>query len=585
MKILVYSLWLIGFTCNLSLSTGQTVDTKYLNNQSATYEETMLFYKEMAEKHEEATIQSFGRTDVGKPLSLFIISADGDFNPISLREKNKRVLLVNNAIHPGEPCGVDASIKLTKELLEGGDLQSKLGNLVLCIVPMYNIGGALNRGCCSRANQNGPEAYGFRGNAKNLDLNRDFIKADSKNAKGFALLFSHWDPDVFIDTHTSNGADYQYVMTLITTQLDKLHPSLSSYVKDKMNPALYSAMELNKYGMIPYVNSIGKTPASGIVDFLETPRYSTGYTTLFNTIGFTTESHMFKPFKDRVLGTYHFINAVIDFMQKNHEEIGEVRAEAKRLTMVQKSFDIAWSPDTSKYDIIPFKGYESGTKTSKISGTERMFYDRQKPYTMDIKYYNRYQATVTVNKPFMYIVPQGWERVLERLKLNGIAMRKLTEDAVIEVEVYYIEDYQSGKRPYEGHYLHKKVEVSKKTMSIQYYRGDFVIFTDQVKNRFIVETLEPQGVDSYFAWNFFDPILQQKEWFSSYVFEEKAEELLKENPEIKTALDTKVKSDTSFANNGRAQLQFVYERSPYYEKTRNRYPVGRVVKSIALPLR
>ncbi|MBL4735884.1 MAG: hypothetical protein JKY18_11225 [Flavobacteriales bacterium] len=585
MKLLQCGIWMIGLAIFSTNVTGQSVESMYLGNQTATYEETIAFYKTMAENHSEATLLSFGKTDVGKPLSLFVISADGDFNPVSLRSKNKRVLFINNAIHPGEPCGVDACIKLTKQLLDGENLSTKLGNVVVCIVPMYNIGGALNRGCCSRANQNGPEAYGFRGNAKNLDLNRDFIKADSRNARGFAMMFTQWDPDVFIDTHTSNGADYQYVMTLITTQLDKLHPSLSTYVKEKMNPVLYEAMEKNKYEMIPYVNSFGKTPESGIIDFLETPRYSTGYAALFNTIGFTTESHMFKPFKDRVLGTWHFINSVIDFVQKNHKEIGEVRAEAKSLTSAQISFDIAWAPDTTKYDIIPFKGFESGVKTSKISGTERSFYDREKPYTKDIKYYNRYKASVTVNKPSMYIIPQGWERVIQRLRINGIGMRRLLKDTLLAVEIYYIDDYSSTKRPYEGHYLHKNVKVSAQRQTLQFYQGDFVIETNQDRNRFIVETLEPQGVDSYFAWNFFDPILQQKEWFSSYVFEERAETLLKENPDIKRALDEKVGSDTAFAASGRAQLRFIYERSPYFEKSRNRYPVARVMESISLPLR
>ena len=352
-----------------------------------------------------------------------------------------------------------------------------------------------------------------------------------------------------------------------------------------MNPTLYKDMKRKKYEMIPYVNSFGKTPASGIVDFLETPRYSTGYSTLFNTIGYTTESHMFKPYRDRVLGTYFFISTMIDFIRKNGEEIGKVREEAKNLTMKQKSFDLAWKLDTTKFDVIKFKGYESGIKASAISGKDRLYYDRTKPYTRDIHYYNRYRASVTVDRPLMYVIPQGWDRVMNRLSLNGIAIRRLTEDTRIEVEVYYIEDYKSGTRPYEGHYLHRDVKVSTQTQTIQYYKGDFVIITDQFKNRYIMETLEPEGVDSYFAWNFFDAILQQKEWFSSYVFEEKAEELLKENPGIRKALDERVKSDTSFAANSRAQLQFIYERSPYYEKSRNRYPVTRVVKAVRLPLR
>ncbi|PCH93580.1 MAG: hypothetical protein COB85_06740 [Bacteroidetes bacterium] len=562
----------------------QPVTKKYLRDETATYEEAISFYTEMAEKNSVATLITYGGTDIGKPLHLFVISGDRDFDPESIRQKNKRIVFINNAIHPGEPCGVDASIKLTYDLLKSKKLKYLLDRVVICIVPIYNIGGALNRGCCSRANQNGPKEYGFRGNAQNLDLNRDFIKCDSKNAMTFTRMFRAWNPDIFIDTHTSNGADYQYVMTLIATQKDKLNSILSEFVEETMLPELYSAMKAVSYEMIPYVNSIDKIPDNGIVDFLETPRYSSGYTTLFNTIGFTTETHMFKPFEDRVLATYHFLLATVKFAGAKYQEIGEKRRLANEHVAEQEVFPIFWELDTTKYKQIEFKGFEAGERPSSITGEQRLFYNREKPYTKNIRYYNTFKATIEVQRPYMYLIPQAWTEVINRLENNNIQMSRLTVDTILEVETYYISGYESLKRPYEGHYLHSKVKLNSVMQSLKFYKGDYAVICDQSSNRYIVECLEPQSKDSYFAWNLFDASLQQKEWFSSYVFEDLAAELLDDNVDLRARFEAKKRMDTVFSTDSRSQLRFIYENSSYYEKSHNRYPVARVLEKINIPL-
>ncbi len=257
-----------------SASFSQNLLEIHKQNETPTYEQTIQFYKELAQKSDYASLQSYGESDIGKPINLLVIDAGKNFKT---RDKNKPFLLINNGIHPGEPCGVNASIIAANYFIKH---INSFKNITIGIIPIYNIGGALNRSCCSRANQNGPKEYGFRGNAKNLDLNRDFVKCDSKNAFAFTEIFQHWMPDIFLDTHTSNGADYQYVMTLLTTQLDKLNPSLSAYTKEKLLPFLYTDMEKKGYPMVPYVHSINQIPDNGIMDYLETPRYATGYSTL-----------------------------------------------------------------------------------------------------------------------------------------------------------------------------------------------------------------------------------------------------------------------------------------------------------------
>ena len=259
------------------------------NNVTATYFEAINFFEELSAKNPAIQVNEFGMTDSGFPLHEVIITNDGVFDPMEIRKNGKAILFVNNAIHPGEPCGVDASMMLARDLLRESSMKKLLEKTVVVLIPIYNISGSLNRGSYSRANQEGPEAYGFRGNAQNLDLNRDFIKGDTENAQSFNKLFVKWNPDVLIDNHTSNGADYQYVITLIPTQKDKMEPVLSSYLESNLLPDLYSKMKSGRYEMTPYVYA-RNTPDDGIAGFLDYARYSSGYANLHNCISFMPET-------------------------------------------------------------------------------------------------------------------------------------------------------------------------------------------------------------------------------------------------------------------------------------------------------
>lgn len=549
---------------------------------TTTYTEAISYYEKLDKSYPAAKLLTYGHTDFGKPLHLLVLSRDGVFDPVQLRKQNKRILLINNGIHPGEPEGIDASMMLARDLLKADNLPK---DVVICIIPIYNIDGSFNRSGTSRANQNGPLAYGFRGNSKNLDLNRDFIKTDSKNSAAFQLIFNTWQPEIFVDTHTSNGADYQYVMTLIPTQKDKLNPILSDYLTKTLVPDLYRRMEKLGYPMIPYVNSIGETPETGITGFIESPRYSTGYTTLHNTIGFMPETHMLKSYDLRVDATYKLLQTYIEVVERDAKIIGLNKTKADESVAIQKEFPLTWKLNKDQVNNIDFKGFEAGQKPSEVSGADRLYYDRSKPYIKSIKEWDKFEPALTVQKPVAYLIPKAWDRAVTLLKLNHVKLRELKTDQKIAVESYYIGDFKTGTRPYEGHYLHSGVELRAVPQQLQYYAGDYVVYVNQPTNRYIVETLEPQATDSYFNWNFFDSILDMKEHYSAYVFEDTAAELLKNNSDLKSKLEAKKLADPEFEKNGAAQLDFVYKNSDYYEKTHNRYPVARLVTDVKLDLK
>ncbi len=580
MKIYFLLLFVLMTTITLAQLTPYEKSGK---KETATYDEAIAHYKQLAKIYSnQAKLLSYGETDFGKPLHLLVLSKSGLFEPTKIKAEDKRVLLINNGIHPGEPEGIDASMMLARDLLQ----QKKLpNNVVICIIPVYNIDGSFNRTSISRANQNGPLAYGFRGNSKNYDLNRDFIKTDSKNSESFQQIFNVWQPEIFVDTHTSNGADYQYTMTLIPTQKDKLNPILSSYLTKIMLPFLYTEMQKKGFELIPYINSVKETPDSGISGFMESPRYSTGYATLHNVIGFMPETHMLKPYDQRVQSTYKLLQTYIDIVERDAKIIGENKKRADKAIANQTIFTLDWIRNTEKFDEIEFKGYTAKYKPSEVSGLERLYYDRNEPYTKTIKQWNSFEPALTIEKPIAYIIPRAWDKVIKLLKLNNVEVYEFKSDTKLELEMYYIADMKTAQRPFEGHYLHSAVKVEPRTQTIKYHAGDYVVYANQKTNRYIVETLEPQAPDSFFNWNFFDSILGQKEHFSSYIFEDTAADLLKKNPALKQKLEEEKTKNPELAKNAYAQLEFIYKNSDYFEPTFMRYPIGRLVKDVKLDIK
>ena len=535
-------------------------------NQTTTYEEMVKFYDDLEENFESISVVEKGKDDNGEPIRVVIFD--------NSKKQNIPVIFINNGIHPGESDGIDATMMLMRDLALGKIKVPQ--NTKVAAIEAYNISGMQRRGKFSRANQNGPEEYGFRGNARNFDLNRDFIKNDTENAKAFQEIF-HWlKPIYFIDNHVSNGADYQYTFTYISTNKERLGNSLGTYFHQEMQPKLIQNMEKSKILNVPYVNIHGDSPDEGFPAFMDSPRYATGYTTLFNIPGTVAETHMLKPYQDRVKATYEYMRHSINFVDENYLDISKKMMEELTNYLPNKKYAIRWKLDSTKYCYIDFKGYEAGKKPSEISGKPRLFYDRNKPFSRKVKFFDTYKADKEITIPSYYVIPKSEGKIIENLKRNQIKFKELQSDSLITVESYKIVDFKTVKNPYEGHYLHFDTQVSSELKTKKFRKGDYLVSTKQEGVKFLLETLEPEAVDSYFNWNYFDGILGQKEYFSDYVFEDTAAELLKSNKALKTAFELKKASDAKFAEDGAAQLNWVYKNSEYYEDTVNQYPIYRI---------
>ena len=555
----------IDFTTSFEKSNG---------TQTATYEEVIQFYKNLDETYTSIRTYEMDKTDSNEPLTLVTYSPNRTFESEFSQEADVRRILINNGIHPGEPDGIDATMLLMRDLAQGKiEISDKVW---VGAIAVYNIGGALNRNSTSRTNQNGPESYGFRGNARNYDLNRDFIKEDTKNARAFAKIFHLVKPDVFIDTHVSNGADYQYTLTHLFTQHNKLGGVLGEYLNQDFQPLVEQQLRDKNWDITPYVNVFNRPPEQGFSQFMDSPRYSTGYTALWNTLGLMVETHMLKPYKPRVEGTYELLKSVIDVTAQQSEKIKALRADAFNAFAKAESYPIQFTIDSSQTTTLNFKGYEAVYEPSQVTGSQRLKYDQDSPFTKAVTYYDHFKPLNEITVPQAYVIPSGWRDIAIQLYYNDIDYTRLKKDSTLTVEVYHIEDYQTARNPYEGHYIHYNTKVSSSTATITLSAGDYIVPTDQPGIRYLLETLEPEAPDSFFNWNYFDTILQQKEGFSPYVWEDKAAELLRESDTLRQEFENKKAQEPAFAQNWYAQLAWLHKKSENYEKAHLRYPISRV---------
>ncbi|MES2015310.1 MAG: M14 family zinc carboxypeptidase [Pseudomonadota bacterium] len=544
-------------------------------NQTTTWAACIAWYEALAKRFPKVlSFSVVGTSDGGLPIHAGVVTADGVFDRAQLKKAGRPVFFNNNGIHPGEPEGVDACMALVRDFCMEPARLAALGKTVFLFVPLYNVDGSINRANTSRVNQEGPEQFGFRGNARHLDLNRDFVKCDTLAAQTFNQLFTAWDPDVMVDTHTSNGADYPYTMTLIHTQADKLGGALGAFLRDTMLPHMFTEMDKRGWPTCPYVNPVKDSPDQGIAEFLETPRFSTGFAALHHTIGFMPETHMLKPFADRYKSMRALVETALEFTVAQAATIQQLRRAARDAGKTAREWPVHWAMDEEKPSSFRFKGYAAEHSPSEIGNYTRLSYNRDQPWERDIDYFNSFPADITVTTPRAYVLPQAWREAVERLQWNGVAMECIEADKVIEVQYYHIKSVSSRTTPYEGHMFHDDVQLVKVKAQLQVRAGDWWIPLDQDQARYAIETLEPEGHDSLFRWGFFNSVLEKKEAYSDYVFEDDAQELLRDEPQLRMKFEQWKTAHPELLSNQVAVLDFIFANCRRYaEPEWRRYPV------------
>jgi hypothetical protein len=545
------------------------------------YDESMEYFQQLTDFSQYAEFRNFGDSPQGRDLKYLIVSKDMEFDSEHAKRSGKPLVLIINGIHSGEIEGKDASMILLREMLVTKEKENIIDSLILIVVPIFNVDGHERSGKYNRINQNGPEEMGWRTTAQNLNLNRDWLKADAPEMQAILKLFNAWLPDFIIDSHTTDGADYQYNLTYLVEKYRNIYSGTADWMKKRFIPYLEASVEQKGFLIHPYIylKDHHKGFDGGIIDWASTPRFSTGYAALQNRPSLLIETHMIKPYKDRVYSTKATFEAVLKFVSSNASALIDLNKRADENSVLEYSIDKNYLPisfeESEKYDEVNLKGYKYIWEKSDISGAQKLVYTKEKK-EFNVKYYNDVIATDSIDVPDAYIIPkEWWDNGLSRLQIHGVKTKYFQRDTTILVKKYKFNNVKFDSASYEGNHR-VSFETTSYIQEVLINTGDVYVPTNQRTIRVIVNLLEPDAGDSFVRWGFMNSIFERKEHVENYVMEKLAEEMLIENAELRKEFEAKLNEDEEFRKNPKERLDFFYKRSPYYDKNYQTYPVMRI---------
>ncbi len=525
---------------------------------------------------------TFGRSPQGRDLPLLIADRNGNFTPEAVRKSGNAVLLIEACIHAGESDGKDAGLMLLRDIAIYKKNTALLDHVTILFIPIFNTDGHERFGPYNRINQNGPEEMGWRTTAQNLNLNRDFLKAEAPEMQAWLKLFNAWLPEFFVDCHSTDGADFQYPLTYALETNGSMEKELTAWTKNICEPFLVSEMEKSGFPVFPYVQFRSwHDPRSGLVTGVAPPMLSQGYTAVQNRPGLLIETHMLKPYKVRVSSTYQMLIHTLELLNKEHKTLQALEAKADNFTagsqFRKEKFPVSFTESRADSAKIEFLGFDYTTDTSDITGGLWFKYDNQKPTKWQLTIFPNCIADKFVSLPEAYLIPPQCTSVIETLKLHGVTMTPLKQEIRCTVKTSRFSNVRWQQRPYEGH--HKLTyDLRDSLQQLTFPAGTMLVDMNQRTARVIAHILEPASPDSYAAWGFFNAYMEQKEYSESYVMETMAREMMQKDPALKTEFEQKKADDKNFASSPQAMLNWFYSKTPYWDSQFNLYPVGRIVE-------
>lgn len=551
--------------------------------ESPDYNSTIKYFEKFEKNFPSVKIIDIGITPQGRKIKTIIVSKDKAFNPALAKKTNKAIVLIQNGIHPGEIEGKDACMLLLREILVTKEKEHLLDNIILLIIPVLNIDGHERISPFNRPNQNGPKKMGWRTNALNLNLNRDYLKADTPEIQSFLKLFNEWLPDFMIDNHTTNGADYQYHVTYGIETHQNIDRGLVSLIENKYLPYLTSKVESDGFIIGPYMEFKNGTIESGILALPSPPRLSHGYCAAQNRICLLVETHSLKPFDNRVFSTKSMMTHTLEFINKNCAELLNINKQAdrnpvKNYLIDKKKFPLVLASN-GKYDKFLFKGFEWYEEYSEITGSTIRKYTN-KPIEIEIPIFNQAKSLKKILVPEAYIIPQEFQSIIKVLDYHHIKYSRLQNSKKVKVERYRFSDVSFAPRPYEGRQLPSfNTECFEEIIELP--KGTYFVPTNQRALRIIVNLLEPDAPDSFVHWGFFNAFFERKEYAEAYVMEPYAKIMIENDQTLRSEFFRKLETDERFKNDPLGRLDFFYRKSPFYDKGENVYPIMRFIDKSA----
>lgn len=550
------------------------------------YAETIAYARRLDQASPLLKFQSFGKSGEGRDLPLLIAAEGETFTPEAARRAQKAVILIQACIHAGEPDGKDAGLALLRDIAITGTQAGLLKNLVVLFIPIYNTDGHERVSPFNRINQNGPAEMGWRTTTTYQNLNRDYMKADTAETRAWLALWNLWKPDLFIDCHVTDGADFRYNITYQHEHHAGVAPSVLAWEREVVDGKVAPATEAAGNVISWYLEFIDNRDfPKGIRDFNGSPRFSTGYTPLRNRPGILIETHMLKPYRPRVIGTYDFLRATLAEVSRDPGKLLAAVREADEKTLAEfGSYDAArrYPIDfelTEKSRPYLLRAVESQIEVSDLSGAKRVIFG-SKPLDLTVPMYDDFRVKTAVAPPVAYVVPAQWQDVIAVLEAHGLSLQVLPAAMKLDVESYRFVEVKWANGPFEGRLMPSfKTEVVHETR--EFPAGSVLVPLAQVGAKLALNLLEPEAPDSLVRWGFFNATFEQKEYGEDYVVEDLARKMLAADPKLREEYEKKLATDPAFAASSYARLQFFYRRSPYWDPQMNLYPVGRILKPLA----
>ena len=554
---------------------------------TSTYDETVDFYKRLEAASPFAKLTVFGQTSQQRDLHCLIVSKDEAFTPEAAEKTGKAIILIQNGIHSGEIDGKDASMMLLREILITKERAALLDSVTMLVIPIFNADGHENTSRYTRANQYGPENAGFRTTAQRYNLNRDYLKMDSPEMRAWVKLWTTWMPDFFIDNHVTDGHDWQYVLTYTMPW----HPNAAPQVQDWTNKVFdpYFIPRCTELGFppFPYAFPLRDHPNQGIGTFVDIPRFSTGYTALWNRPGLLIEMHSLKEYKPRVLGNVAAMVAVLEVLNRDcsglRRAIADADAQLTSGTLTSQPLTYEATGDSTFTAVL---NYPVTMDSSAITGGKYARWDRARPLTDTVPYFGSFRAKKSIVPPRAYLIPKEWTEIIDRLRGHGVKLDTLTSATEISVELYRLDSVKFAGESFEGR-VGVSYTTSVRDTALRYPSGTVVVNTRQPAGKVAMQALEPDGPDSFLSWGFMNTILEQKEYGEGYIVDPLADSMYANNALIKVEFDARVATDTTFAKSTAAKRDFFYKRSRFAEGGLNWYPIARVTTELpkTLPMK
>ncbi|MEP2296963.1 M14 family metallopeptidase, partial [Algoriphagus sp.] len=499
-------------------------------------------------------------------------SLDQDFSPSELSTSKKPLILIQAGIHAGEIDGKDAGMMLLRDIALG-DKKELLTKANILFIPILNVDGHERRSEFGRVNQRGPKEMGWRTNAVNLNLNRDFTKLESAGIKTIAKIIIAYDPDLYIDVHVTDGADYQYDITYGYVASGGYSPEISKWLSTAFQPEVDQA--LKDMGHIPgplLFAANGNDFSAGNIAFSFSPRFSHTYGDIRHMASILIENHSLKPFKQRVLGTYVFLEQAIKSLGNHFEALqAAVKADSNQ---PKKDIPVKFKFRDTPADSMQFLGVASSIVKSEITGAEYVKWEG-KPITQSVPSILMDVPELSVAVPQAYWIPAEWTAVISKVQQHGIKFDTLTEAQEISLDLSTVTSYSMGNQPYEGMMRVQKFELGSERRTQTMNPGSIRIPTDQALGELVVILMEPESVDSFFQWGYFNTIFTQTEYMETYIMEPLIAKMLAEDSDLKARFESKKTNDANFAKSPRAIYQWFYAQTPYYDQNWKVIPVGR----------